>query len=142
MKSHKKKLEGVGGLLLLYFILSLLGFFWTVLIIIGFITLKSYFLFFMNLLAGIIELYAIYLLLRKRKNAIRLNILTLWFGFAVELLMQISYLSSLDFNQASLINPIIYTISLIFGLMFGIAYNIAYTLYWIRSERVKNTFVK
>ena len=127
----KKKLEGVGGWLLLWIIILFIG------ILAGLLLTLSIFangfgileiIFSLLILAvTIFMLYLAVLTIKHRKEAIPYTIFFMWLSVA---LYAINLIGSL-FSGLGIIQT-----------LFGLLMAVLWLLYWKKSKRVKNTFIK
>lgn len=109
-----KKLKGIGGWLLFYVVLSIIG-------IVITLSIFSYSLSLLALIYLVLSIWAIWLIFLKKKLAIRVNIILMIIGIFVI--------------------PFFYYEG-IFSFLFSLILTIVFIAYFIKSERVKNTLVK
>ena len=114
-----KKLEGIGGWLLIYVILLFGSIF---ILIFSLTTPTSLSIFILELIRLILLICAIILILCKKRIAIGINIAILWFCFII------SIIEIMIFEDY-------------YVLIRYLVFTIIWTLYFNKSKRVKNTLI-
>ena len=163
-----KNLKGVAGWLLVYLICIFIGILYSVLSLIFILVSKNSLVgagpfsllltpstgeLILDILTILLSIGIVIFIVSKLRKAPKWIIIIVWSGFVLGLIKDFVYTLPRQnaainamYNIANMTNygaGFIYTSALVsIGLFFAVAINITITLYFIKSKRVKNTFVK
>ena len=140
-ESTSKNLQGIGGWLVFFII-------WVGFAIVYFpIQLASTFInpmvelnivYTVTSIASWLLSVSIFILIFTKKSWVPKYIISvIWFQFVIGL----TSLSNVKFNFSSQLESTAGLVGMIFGLVFGLAWAIVWNLYFVKSQRVKNTFL-
>ncbi len=138
----QKKLQGIGGWLLFYTILYVLGLLSLIISVGRAMILGKYITFFFLAIFLLFDFYVFSLLLLKKKKAIKWNIFLLWFSLIWLYIIEFANLPSSIWVSLSSRELILASMNIFIGLIINMVFAILWILYWKKSKRVRNTFKK